>query len=114
LGFVPVFTNEDDPSEFEHLVSAAASLAVHLARAGVPFRFLADDVELAPSCSREHLQRILGYLAEVRPAAAVHDGFVANASRARDRGETLVVVAKDGSLGVGLVIEPHRILRQAS
>jgi len=114
LGFSPVYTNDHDTSTFEHLVSAAASLATHLAKTGVRFRFLADDIDLPPSSSREHVRRILTYLAEIQPAREIHPAFIANAHGATARGENLFVVAADPDVGVGTVLEPHRILRQAS
>ena len=119
LGFVPVFTpftpftNDEDTSEFEHLVSAAASLATHLAKSSVRFRFLAGDLELPPSRSREHTRQILTYLAEVEPTRELDSRFTANANRAVARGESVVVVAMDSSLGVGTVLKPHEILRHA-
>jgi len=116
LGFAPVFTpftNDEDTSEFEHLVSAAASLATHLAKSGVRFRFLAGDLELPPSRSREHTRQILTYLAEVEPTRELDSHFTANVNRAVARGESIVVVAMDSALGVGTVLKPHQILRHA-
>jgi len=114
VGFVPVFTNETDTSEFEHSVSAAASLVTHLHQAGVSFRFLAEDIELSPSRSREHVRRILGYLAEVQPTEHPDPRFVRNAHRTLARGETLLVIALDPTLGLGTTLEPHKLLRRAS
>lgn len=114
LGFVPVFTNEHDSSEFEHLVSAAASLATHLLRSGVRFRFLAAETELAPSCSQEHGRRILSYLADVQPASRLDPRFIANAMRACERGETLLVVSFERTSPVGATLTPHELLRRVS
>ena len=116
LGFVPVFTpftNDDDTSEFEHLVSAAASLATHLAKSGLRFRFLAGDLELPPSRSREHTRQILTYLAEVEPTRELDSRFTTNVNRAVARGESVVVVAMDWAHGVGTVLKPYQILRHA-
>ena len=113
LGFVPVFTNDDDTSEFEHLVSAAASLATHLAQSGVRFRFLAGHLELPPSRSGEHTRQILTYLAEVESTREWDSHFTANVNRAVTRGESVVVVAIDAALGACTVLKPHQILRHA-
>ena len=113
VGFAPVFTNAEDTSEFEHLVSAAASLSMHLAKSGVRFRFLAGEIELPPSRSHGHTRRILTYLAEVQPTRELDSSFTANVNRAVARGESVVVVAMDAALGVGTVVKPHQILRHA-
>jgi uncharacterized protein (DUF58 family) len=114
LGFVPVFPDQEDSSEFEHLVSAAASLATHLQQGGVQFRFLAEELELAPSSSREHIRGILTYLAEVAPTSELDASFAASAKRALARGETLIVVAFDSSFRLGTTLAPHQLLRRAS
>lgn len=114
VGFVPVFDDERDSSEFEHLVSAAASLASHLQQAGVRYRFLAGELELTPSRSREHARRVLTYLADVQPTSRAEPSFVDNAMRARERGETLVVVSLDPSWKIGTTLEPNKLLPRAS
>ncbi len=114
IGFVPVFTDEQDSSEFEQLVTAAASLVAHLQLAGVSFRFLAGELELEPSRSQEHGRRILTYLADVQPSSSLDPGFVKNAIRAGARGETLAVVSLDPTLRFGTTLEPHKLLRRAS
>lgn len=112
LGFSPVFANEEDASEFEHLVSAAASLAAHLAKAGVRFRFVSDNIDLPPSSSRAHVREVLSYLAEVQPEREVDAVFLENARRAEASGESVFVVTVDSALGIGTVLEPHRILQR--
>lgn len=111
VGFVAVSTDSEDTSEFEHLVSAAASLVSHLTKTGVRFRFLADALDLAPSSSREHARLVLTYLAEVQPARELDLRFVANARNAEARGETVLVVSVSSALDVGTVLRPEELLR---
>jgi uncharacterized protein (DUF58 family) len=55
---------------FETMVSAAASLASHLAAHGLSFSFVSPDDLFPHDASREHLRGVLSYLAAVVPRPA--------------------------------------------
>jgi uncharacterized protein (DUF58 family) len=59
-----------DADAFETTVSAAASLASHLAAHGLSFSFASPDDLFPHDASREHLRGVLSYLAAVVPRPA--------------------------------------------
>ena len=83
-----------DDNAFEAMVSAAASMASHLAAHGLSFSFASADDTFPHDASREHLRGILTYLAvtEPRPASSPGqdlEGWVSDAIRG---GETIFVL----------------------
>jgi len=95
VAFVPRARAESDSVAFEHLVTAAASLACHLAQAGIAFRFLSENVELAPSSSPQHLRDVLTYLATVGATAELGDDFPRNLVASERAGERILLVSWD-------------------
>jgi len=93
---------QTDGNSFEKMVSAAASLASHLAAHRLSFSFASADDTFPPEASGEHLRGVLTYLAgvQVRPRSSPNvdlAGWVAHALR---RGETIFLlrVREDGWL----------------
>lgn len=77
--FSIVFDNADDGEKteeprFEAMVSAAASLASHLAAHGLAFSFASRDDTFPHDASREHLRGVLGYLAVAKPHPVLASG----------------------------------------
>lgn len=98
LTFVPSLPDRSDPSEFEVLVSAVASLASHFTREGTSFGFLSATLDLPARCSDEHLRSVLTHLATVTPTEELHDWGV-GVRAVLSRGGTVVAVSIDGSTG---------------
>jgi uncharacterized protein (DUF58 family) len=102
-----VFDNTDggvavaSGGSFETMVSAAASLAAHLATHRLSFSFVSADDTFTHSASREHLRGVLTYLALVqpRPRSSRQDlvGWVGEAI-GRDETVFLLSYREDGPL----------------
>ncbi|MFQ5791135.1 MAG: DUF58 domain-containing protein, partial [Acidobacteriota bacterium] len=78
--------------EFEALVSAGASLAVHLASHGLAFRFISADEQFLPDSSKEHLRGVLVHLATVGLRPRPVDDLLARAKEAVEREEMVLVL----------------------
>ncbi len=124
--FSIVFDNGDaegqkaDDTAFEAMVSAAASMASHLAAHGLSFSFASADDTFPHDASREHLRGVLTYLAvtEPRPATSPGQDLERWVSEAIRGGETIFVLryreggAWEGESSQLHVIDPGDVFSQ--
>lgn len=104
--FCIVFDNTEEEggraseAEFETMVSAAASLAAHLAAHDLAFSFVSADEVFPHGASQEHLRGVLTYLAVVKRRGVAAQDLVSRVSEAVRKEETVFLLGwhEDGRL----------------
>jgi uncharacterized protein (DUF58 family) len=94
--FCIVFDNTEggrtSEAEFETMVSAAASLAAHLAAHDLAFSFVSAEEVFPHGASQEHLRGVLTYLAVVKRQSVAGQDLVGRVSEAVRREETVFLL----------------------
>ena len=93
--FVPVLPSNRDASDFELLVSSAASVVVHLKAAGAPYRFVQGEHAWPLRSSSTHTTEILTHLASVDPWETPDALLASRIDTAIAGGELVLLVAFD-------------------